>query len=115
MIKKLPELFKTRAKFTKRNPFNLKMKMREKMKTIEELPLEKQESQVRVEGECIIYCSHRYNMQQTINNISYVRYATYDGITGTQILLKCQVPSEIRNSHMKRAPEMSKIFMLRKL
>ena len=81
MIKKLPELFKTRAKFTKRNPFNLKMKMREKMKT-KELPLEKQESQVRVEGECIIYCSHRYNTQQTINNISYVRYAisyaTYD-------------------------------------
>ena len=50
------------------------MKMREntKLKTIEEIPLEELESQVRVEGEFIIYCSNNNNLQQIIDIISYV-------------------------------------------
>ena len=55
------------------------MKMREKpnLKTIEEIPLEELESQVGVEGEFIIYCSHSYNIQQIICISSCVRYVTY--------------------------------------
>ena len=50
------------------------MKMREKtkLKTIEEIPLEELEGQVRVEGEFIIYCSNNNNLQQIIDIISYV-------------------------------------------
>ena len=50
------------------------MKMREKtkLKTIEEMPLEELESQVRDEGQFIIYCSHSYDIKQIINIKSYV-------------------------------------------
>ena len=52
MIENLPELFRTRAGFTDRFFFNPKMKMRvhTKLKTIDEIPLDDLESQIRVQG-----------------------------------------------------------------
>ena len=45
------------------------MKGKTKLKTIEEIPLEEVESQVRVESEFIIYCMH---MMHSLCNIDYV-------------------------------------------
>ena len=55
------------------------MKLREKtkLKTIEEIPLEELEGQVRDEGQFIIYCSNNNNLQQIIN-ISYFENISYD-------------------------------------
>ena len=74
MIKNRPKPLKTRTSFTESNSFNPKMKMREKtkLKTIEEIPLEELKSQVRDEGQLIIYCSHSYDIKQIINIKSYV-------------------------------------------
>ena len=57
----------------------MKMREKQKFKTIAEIPLEELEGQVRVEGEFIIYGSHSLcsnNIQQIIN----ISYETYDMI-----------------------------------
>ena len=53
------------------------MKMREKtkLKTIEEIPLEELESQLRDKGQFVIDCSR---MQQIIHIISYVENVSYN-------------------------------------
>ena len=50
----------------------MKMREKQKFKTIEEIPLEELEIQARVEGQFIIYCSNNNNLQQIIDIISYV-------------------------------------------
>ena len=53
------QIIQNRSRFL-RTKFVLKMKMREKpkYKTLEEIPLEEIESQIREEGQFIIDCSH---------------------------------------------------------